>query len=384
MISIICKPSAEVAPQVHLRNRLDVTGSEPVTDTFRNAEITIIDGGTAVNYYFVEEDFFQDLTVSNESGNSDISGYPTIRRNDSYEGEDSILLQRGDFKRRLNLAYSTQSADGAKASTGIADGDNYLRYSTEWLASVIDGNSAVYSGTSRNPSCWLAGEDLTGIPYSNTSGGSQKNSGMISPRHLPGVKHFQMEVGTVLTFPDGSTRTIIGVSDPVGDALMYLINADISAGTKVYPVPGRWLFITSESGVSFTTASQFVGVFVNRNRDASFVRVCDYESDSSPKIDGDGFADCATTIRFDALWPEQIIPEFSSLSAYRIAPNTGDSGSAIFFKVADGLALGAVFTSGLGGPFMDEDFANALIVSADSNAGISTGYTVTVSPDPTE
>lgn len=390
-MTIICKPSSEISPQVHLLESSTSTGGTSTPSIFRNAQIATITGSTAKNFYFVSEDFIQTLTKTNPSGNSIIANYPTISRNGVFQGTDTVLLQSGDYIRQLNLNYTTITNATVVVSTGIKSGSNYLRYSTEWLASVINGNSSVYSGTSLNPSCWLAGEDLTGIPYSNTNGGqngSQKNSGMITPRHLPGVEHFKMSVGTVLTFSDGSTRTIIGRSAPYGDALMYVLNANVSAGTKVYPVPGRWLFNISESGGLFTQASQFVGVFVNQFRTASFLRVCDFQSGTVQGSSGTGFTNCPYEIRFDAWFYEQIIPEFTAMSAFYYGAIPGDSGSAIFFKVASGLALGSVFSSSLGGPFMDEDFANALIVSANDNA-VANGharppdYTVTVAPDPT-
>jgi hypothetical protein len=388
---IDCKTITETAPNVILRRRpVDPTGSATASD-FRGAEIETYSGGEASFSYYVDEQTLQTNIVSNASGNTDISAYPLLTRVGDFDGMDTVLLTRGDFTRPLNLNFETTPISNAKSSVGITVAETYLRHSFEWLADMLDtqGEAAVYTGATRNAECWLD-EDLTGIPYSNSSGGAQKNSAMITPRHLPGVLHYSMAVGDSVTFPDGSVRTIIGVSTSTaatGDALMYAISAAVTAGTKVYPVAGRWLFVTDENG-TFETSSQFVGVYVNRNRDASFVRVCDYESSNYAKVTGDGFADCITTIRFNALWPEQILPEFTAYDSYRIAPDTGDSGSAIFVPVADGLALASCFTSPLAGPFWDEDFVNALIVSANDDAVANgftrpTDYTVTVAADPT-
>ena len=406
-MTIICKPSSDIAPQVHIEKLYVPTSGTNVPGIFRNAQINTATGITRKNFYLVLEDFSQTLTITNSSGNSDITDYPIIRRNGDFQGTDTVLLQRGDYIRQLNLDYITDTDDDVKSSIGIAPGSNYLRYSTEWVASIINGNSSVYSGTSLNPSCWLAGEDLTGIPYSNTDGGQnggQKNSGMITPRHLPGIENSKMSVGTVLTFSDGSTRTIIGVSNPYyslgGDGLMYVLNANVSAGTKVYPVPGRWLFVTSELGNYFTIVNQHVGVRIGQDRNAFFTRVCDYSSSPNGKNSGPGFTDCivsfmANSIKLDdnsiGFLPDQLIPEFTALGNFAHA-RAGDSGSAVFYKVASGLALAGIFHIDVGsiggGPFMDEDFANALIVSANNNA-VANGharppdYTVTVAPDPT-
>jgi len=146
------------------------------------------------------------------------------------------------------------------------------------------------------------------------------------------------------------------------------------------------------AGSFFNTHVQSCGVFINRNRDASFVHKCDYENLPWPKhsytIDGISVTDALTVLYFDALWSGNKLPEFLALSDFRIDPNYGDSGAGILVKVTSGLAAASVFTSGLAGPFLDEEITNACIASARLDA-ISRGngtpalQTVTVAPDPT-
>ena len=63
---------------------------------------------------------------------------------------------------------------------------------------------------------------------------------------------------------------------------------------------------------------------------------------------------------------------------------SGDSGSPAFVVLSESeLALAGCITSDQGdGDFPDEDLLNAMIAQVDAVAGVSTGYTVTVAPNP--
>jgi len=400
-MTILCKPMSEMAPKVHLRNNIVVaSGGSTTAATFEGADISVTTDATLKNTYFVEEDFLQELTVSNASGNTDITGYPTLARNDDYEGLDEVILNRGDYKKRLNLNFATYTGPDVKQVTGITEDETYLRYSYEWLAALINagGDSAVYSGASRNAECWLAGEDLTGIPYWNSSGGPQRNGVLIASRYLAGANHWPIAVGATVVFKksDGSnvTRTVIGASEigtGAGDLRICVLDSDVPAGIKVYPVAGRWLMNAVSADSYFDVFHQYCGIFINRNRDASFIHHCAYEAFSKPKsshiIGGVAVTDAVTTIMLDAAWPINKLPEFLALYSKRIDPNYGDSGSGILVRVASGLAAASVFTSGNGGPFFDEAYVNACIASARLDA-IARGttpplQTVTVATDPT-
>jgi len=249
-MNITCKPMSEVAPKVHLRSVTSVSGGTDAPGTFEGADIATTNGGTATNSFLVEEDFLQELTVSNASGNTDITGYPILVRNDAYEGEDVVLLQRGDYKKRLNLNFVTNVGADIKRATGITEDATYLRYSYEWLQAMLNagGDSAVYSGATRNADCWLAGEDLTGVPYHNTTLGSCGNGLPIASQYVVGVNHFPVAVGAEMTWrlADGTsvTRTVIGASEigtGAGDLRVLALSSALPAGIKIYPVAGRWL-----------------------------------------------------------------------------------------------------------------------------------------------
>lgn len=397
-MTIRLKPMSEVAPRVYLRRVLAATVGSTSTETFGGALITIRDGGTAKNSYIVEEDFFQELIVSNDSGNTDISEYPILTRVADYEGEDVVILQRGKYKKRLNLEFLTYVANDIIESSEIDPADSYLRYSYEWLAAK-SGVAAVYSGGNRNEGCWLSDEDLTGIPYSNTTGGPQRNGLLIADNYLAGANHYPIAVGANVTFKKADntevTRTVIGVSETgtgAGDLRICALSGTNPAGVKVYPVAGRWLLNAVSDGNNFNTYQQLFGVFVNRNRDASFLHLCHPfnvpRAKESCTIAGIAVTDVMTDMTFDALTPLWRVEEYATLSSLRINPNYGDSGSGILVPVASGLAAASVFSSGIGGPFFDEDFVNACIASARLDA-ISRGHastplqTVTVATDPT-
>lgn len=395
---IICKPTTETAPQVRLRSSNVVSSGGSVTSsTFKSAAISTTTGATLRNVYRIEEDFLQELTVSNTSGNTDLADYPNLTRVGNYDGMDEVILSRGDYKRRLSLNYQTFTGEVVQAATGITEAESYLRYSYEWLAAK-SGTAAVYSGATRNAGCWLAGEDLTGIPYSNSTGGAQRNGVLIADNYLAGAHHWPIAVGATVTFKkaDGTdvTRTVVGVSETgsgAGDLRICALSGTNPTGIKVYPVAGRWVMGAVSNGANWDLAPQYCAMFINRNRDASFIHECVTEflpyAKQTATIGGVTVTDFLFNARLDAGFPENKLPEFLALYSKRIEPNYGDSGSGILVPVDGGLAAVATFGSPQGAPFLDEAFVNACIVSARLDA-ILRGttpplQTVTVAADPT-
>lgn len=400
-MTIVCKPMRDVSPQVELaQSNVVISGGSVATTTFLGAEITTTISASFRNVYQVKEDFFQQITAANSSGNTNVSDYPILQRVGNYNGPDEVTLERGNYKKRLTLNFSTFTGATIKQSSAIAAAETYLRYSYEWLAAkiVAGGAAAVYSGASRNAGCWLAGEDLTGIPFSNSTGGAQRNGVLIANNYLAGAHHWPIEVGATVTFKkaDGSdvTRTVVGVSETgpgPGDLRICALSGTNPAGIKVYPVAGRWIMGAISSGANWDISPQYCGIFINRNRDASFIHECFPESVSYAKktatIGGVTVSNFLFDARLDAAWASNKLPEFLALYSKRIDPSYGDSGSAILVPVTGGLAAVATFGSPQGAPFLDEYFVNACIVSARLDA-ISRGttpplQTVTVAPDPT-
>jgi len=388
------KASVFVPVFTAIKSELPIGGTVSVSYLF-GAEVTTTVGASAKPVYTIVQNVLEEVTVTVSNELVDTSAFPLLHTPDGFEGTWQVRLDNAKAGYAQSLNFNVREGVETIEATEILEGDSYLRYCTDWLFGRLDsgGSNAVYSEGLRNSDCWLASEDLTGIPFSNSNSGAQKNGGLITRRHVLGVLHFPLGVGNTITWKTSDnttvTRSIIGVSTitaDTGDALMYVLNADVPVGIKVYPVVGRWLFVKEETSV-FTLCNQFVLVFVDQNRNAGYVRVVDpFINDESKKsftLSGISVSNVITTIRFDAWFTPQVTPEFSPYETVRVSPKVGDSGSALFAKVESGLALASVFTSFQSGPFADEDFMNALIVSADTNARISTGYTVTVAPDPT-
>lgn len=394
-MTIRLKSSAEVAPNFTLGKINVVEGGSSSSSTYGGAQVQTITAGSAHWDYSVNLATNQAVTAESPSGDTDVSDFPILRRSTGFSGTATAILRRGNFNRTVTLDFSDRAGESTKSTTGLAAGASYLRYSHDWLVSLLagEGSMDVFVEGNRNTDCWAAGEDLTGIPFS-TSAGAQKCGALITRRHLVGVRHYMLSVGDSVTFRNAAnvsyTYTIVGRSAGggiVGDAVVYTLSSDVHASIADYPVAGRWLHVTDSSGVSHTTRRQLVGVFINQDRRASFVQWANYEATSEHKFSGlvgdMTVNNAVVTAAFQSIFSTQQLPELVEFSGYSIGARAGDSGAAVFVPVDGGIALAATMTSPQSGPFFDEAFANALIVSADSDAGVSTGYTITVAPDPT-
>lgn len=248
----------------------------------------------------------------------------------------------------------------------------------------------------RNASCWASGIDLAAVAVaSNTGSGWSRQRGgtLITPRHVLLARHFPYYVGTQVRFagPDGTveTRTVSGVenSGSFGDMLVATLSADVTVATPV-KVPGTW--IVRDDVVSGGRKRFYTGGAAIHIDQFGAVNAC-----------GVG----ATTFLQDFLAPDvsflgqtyEACEMFSvcnhtqdvftgGISAPLKTPVAGDSGQPVMALInGDPVLLFCWFSSSSGPPTWRHDggVLNAMIASADSNAGISTGYTVTVAPDPT-
>ena len=248
------------------------------------------------------------------------------------------------------------------------------------------------AGTAYSANCWAEGFDWSGMTIWNSSSNSSRKRGcLITPRHLWLTKHYLYPVGTVVRFigTDGSAveRTVIAVAfdgdigDTTQDEYVALLNADVPTTVNPFPVAGDWL-ATYESSGGYNILQMFAAfVTVDQNNDAL---LC--PSISNPDRDvitsGDGVL---STVRWnDGCAPTEfdtLATVFDGYESWAKLPVGGDSGSGVFAPLSSSaLAIASVMT----GPYGGESYLhlNALIASADANAGISTGYTVTVAPNP--
>lgn len=359
------------------------------------------------------------LSVENLTpGVCSITGWPVAERISS--GIGAIRISFRGCTRTCQLDMRTLS--GGTTSISITGFQNDTLGKAAWgeIKTLLDagGDLNLLSGGSGNwdfgsatynGSCWAASYDFSGVAHKNSYWNTPHFAGTaITDRHVLMVSHYLPPVGTVLTFiaPNGTKiqRTIlaynsgntfdgkINVNPAVRDiAVAVLSSGDLSAsGIKVYPVVGPWIFSEQTINVSGdAVVAGWVGVKLNQDRQVLLCGAAQttpsLKSPVTATYNGSSLTKDIFGIQTD--WgPADDLPAFlSSYSDFYAQSIVGDSGTPRFIPDGNGglILAGAVTTSSGGAMFPDEAVLNACIVSADTNAGISTGYTVTVAPDPT-
>lgn len=258
-----------------------------------------------------------------------------------------------------------------------------------------------------NPSCWAYGIDLSGIPAWTTYSGnySHENKGCaITKRHVAAAKHWGGvggRVGMKFVFR-GNTgtlheRTVIGLAYAGSDIVVFTLDSDLPTDVSVIPVVGDWFARNrSRSGDFLSTYNGGVYFYVDQTYSCRLLlgsSITSLERHYSPAsgltLNGNTYSE----VLFEAHFAGNMTV-FSSYTPSILAGKTsyfrdaisGDSGSPVMCIIG---SQPSVITSFLGssyGPFWGESdgaFINDAISLADDAAGVTTGYTVTVTPDPT-
>ena len=100
----------------------------------------------------------------------------------------------------------------------------------------------------RNPNCWAADIDLTGISPWNQLGGARRAGTLISPRHIAFATHYSLsstpgsnEIVFVTDQNVTVRRQIVAVATAVADIRIGLLDADVPQTIKHYKVlPQDW------------------------------------------------------------------------------------------------------------------------------------------------
>lgn len=267
----------------------------------------------------------------------------------------------------------------------------------------------------KSATCWAKDYDLTGLAVSLATTGtnwSQANSPTaVTPRHAVLARHFQTVTKGVskARFVDSNgavlTRTITGISDPLAggslddDLVVVTLDSDLPETVTPLAVAGDWMrqAVTSTGGNAQQPGRFYAGGYgftINQNFQAigvtfgsalslsySFV-LADVTYDETP------FPDIVSSIQVNS-GNAAYYSVFDQLDGYEdflVDVASGDSGKPIFADVSGDPVLVAIFTLANSGTLVgvqDGDVVNALIANADADAGVSTGYTVTVTADPT-
>ena len=111
------------------------------------------------------------------------------------------------------------------------------------IYSVQDFTNRVFV---RNPACWAARVDLTGISPWNQAYANLRAGTLVSPRHVVFAKHYPLstaagnnEIAFVTRDNVTVIRKIVGLSYPVADVGVAVLDADVPPDIKYYKVPPR-------------------------------------------------------------------------------------------------------------------------------------------------
>jgi hypothetical protein len=267
--------------------------------------------------------------------------------------------------------------------------------------------AAQAGGIQRNPNCWAAGFDFSGVCVTYLYGMFNGGGALITRRHYVVSNHYESggQLGTLLRFVgnDGSihTRTVQKITngaggpygnpvwDGIGDCCVFLLSADLPSSVISYPVVGDWFPLVIpkyESGTFRYDDIIYDAPFITtqQNRKITFTRLANIlanyssQSDLNKVINGHPFT---VSLGQHAIFQSYI--KSNNFTQFESNAYTGDSGSPVFMPLAGNqMALYSVMFFPDSGTRLNQSKLNAMILDVDGQAGISTGYTVTVAPSP--
>jgi hypothetical protein len=248
----------------------------------------------------------------------------------------------------------------------------------------------------RNPSCWAADIDLSAVAVASNTGAGwtrQRGGTLITARHVLLARHFPLSVGAQLRFagPDGTveTRTIIGIenSGTFGDMLVATLNAAVTVATPC-PIPDNSWFAKGVEIVVESKTSYIGGAAIHTDQNGR-VYACGLDtirkqSHYAPTVSFNGQSYQTCEFRASVFHSQDVFT--GGISAPLKFPVSGDSGQPVMVVIDGSPVLMFCWTFSTAGPPTWREggaILNALIAAADAAAGVSTGLTVTVAPDPT-
>ena len=213
----------------------------------------------------------------------------------------------------------------------------------------------------RNPDLWCGDLDITCASPWNSSGGHKKAGTLITPRHVIGAAHYEYSVGTVVRFVEKDNtvhdRTVIGKArhpecrNHYPDLTIYTLDSDLPST------------ISPCSVISSDYSDYLDGV----------------SNDKIPCLGLDQEEKALIIDWWVRGWMR--IPKDPKRLIFHENKIKGDSGNPAFLILDGKPVLVTVWTFGGAGAgtFLAEHISdiNAMIVTADTRAGVSTNYTVT-------
>lgn len=271
------------------------------------------------------------------------------------------------------------------------------------------GQNNLLNGLSYNPNVWSGDYNFSGVSHSNTATSSPQMAGVaITRRHLLFANHYAPNPGNIMTFINIDnvvyTRQIIAYNDGArqnlfngffNDLAVAVLDSDLPESIPHYDVVGDWIYKNSEyyiagqQGVVFAwigfKLDQYRNVEIAGNASLTPIQaIFSGATMSDGTIIPSELSYIETNFRKDQVLEGKLIfldPYISRVSAQDIG---GDSGSPRFIPVSPikmVLAGCVTYSSGISS-FPRKSRLDWLIASADANAGVATGYTVTEAPNP--
>ena len=212
----------------------------------------------------------------------------------------------------------------------------------------------------RNPDLWCSDLDITCASPWNSSGGHKKAGTLVTPRHVIGATHYEYSVGAVVRFveKDGTVhdRTVAGKArhpdyrPHLPDLTIYTLDSDLPATIKpCYVMPSDY--------TSYLVNEQVKTACLGLDQEEKAL-IIDWNSGGRMRTPTD---------------PNRLIFHENKIG--------GDSGNPAFLIVDGELVLTTVWTFGGAGSgtavanYISD--INTMISTADTQAGVSTNYTVT-------
>jgi len=252
-------------------------------------------------------------------------------------------------------ALATHCEDSVNTRIGGANA-SMLPIFTDYSASNISGSYT------RNTACWAYGLDLTCISPWNSRQGKNRAGTLITPRHIINAAHYELYVGDTVRFVTDDntviTRTVAGkkrhpdYTPYYPDLTVYTLDSDVPAGSSFCKV------LPSDYADYIPDAYQVAALCLDQEEKALVTDLIELEE--------------MARFMFPNTAEEQVLYE------HKIA---GDSGNPAFLLVGDVPVLLTCWTYGGAGQgtFISSLISdiNQMIIDADAQAGVSTGYTLT-------
>jgi len=380
-----------------------VSLAEPdVPQSFYDSNLLIVTGVETWNEYDVQLPLGSAATIEVERGSISLDGnrvsplengsFGSVRI--SERGVSNILnvdcIKRSDGVHQVFLDYEPGSVS------------SYLRDQVESL--LTENPETSYFSTyvhatqsyQRNPACWLADVDLSAVAVASNSGNGwfrQRGGTLITPRHALLASHYNLPIGSSLRFADsqGNVQTVnvVGTAKNIngGDLFVAALSEDVSVASPM-EIAGEWMKQgESVSGSAFSYYTGGAAVFLDQLGKAYACGVGQTRqkygtSVRSISINGNVYSQ----IELSACVTHSQEVFTGGIEAPLKIPVPGDSGQPVMLVIEGSpVLLFCFWTFSEGPPVWKANGAilNDLIALADASAGINTGYTVTVAPDPT-